>query len=699
MTTSNCPQTRSKSCFPFQRYYFGENPIKANNPALLKVSPDFLKDLREKISVFNEHLKNQKRREKELAEYKGLLRLNGHDLVFQPGTKRFPLPLSLSSGTESIQERTESVQEKKSCLSKFSPNIDMLRLNPKKAKINHRLDEIDPIHFRFYRQFEADHLLMDSLIDHRWIQNCDNFTDFSKLHIAVFKKDRKTIKKILSPSSQKKSINDLIQKKDANNLTALHWAVILGDKGTLITLLNCIKSEDRLSALNMQDDRGWSVFKWAIAKEDEDLIKNILSLLNDIDKSMLITGLDRFKRSYVHYAIETCNKGIIKLFLDQILFDKDRDILTTCEDFLGQTILHLAINFLDAETFEELLCGLIPNECYRSEALQKLDNQNQSLLHKAVVRSDVDILKVIMKNIISKDKQRYLQIQDDQGKTALHLSVMHGIQQKCFEFLLNEIDQKNMMAYLFMKDKEGKSALHYLANDVGTYAKLLALFERLKSYSKNNVMYKQNVMKVLLDVDNFYRSILHYIILIGDCESLNVILSQFDNDDEKNKLSLLRQKDIFGKTPLHYLFEMTSNVLSKIDLEYWNIFESFLTFIPETHLAYFLNIKDMFSKSPFFYAIAMFQENVRAIEGLLEKIPHRERKDLLKSTFDEKNNTVLHYLAQDNKQNLLITILRCIDNVRDRKELLELKNENGKRIKDLIECYAYFERLLESSYF
>nr|NGX33190.1 hypothetical protein [Candidatus Anoxychlamydiales bacterium] len=277
---------------------------------------------------------------KSLAAYKRLLELNGHPSDFESYTN----PMSIF---ELNSRKLITPTNTTSSASKLSPRIDILRLYPLREKINDG-----------------------------WIQDCINFTDFTPLHIAVFKKDEKAIEEILSHISK----NELIQKRDANNLTALHWAVILGDSKTLKVILNQIKPEDRLSTLNMQDNRGWSVFKWVIANQNEGLIHTIFSSLEDVDKALLVTGIDQYKRSYIHYAIETGNNKIVELLLDQIFFENDKSNLALFEDFSGQTLLHLGVNILDAETFEVLLEKMLPNKFIRSIALQKVDNLNQTPL-------------------------------------------------------------------------------------------------------------------------------------------------------------------------------------------------------------------------------------------------------------------------------------------------------------------------------
>ncbi|HEU64862.1 MAG: hypothetical protein KR126chlam4_00990 [Candidatus Anoxychlamydiales bacterium] len=452
-------------------------------PALssIKKNLDSLKSLEEKDIVEIE----DGARLKQFETYKRLLLLNGY--IKEPSDLRldsnaFPVLCDLRSR----RKVTSTIATSK--VLKFSPNIDMLRLNPEKAKINYSLAKTDFNHWldkRWALKYEPDSnnwifkgwvpkygTDSNHWIDNRWIQECDNFTDFSRFHIAVFKKDVKTIEEMLSHRS-KIVINCLIQKRDANNLTAFHWAVILGDSNIVKVILNQIKPEDRLSALNMQDNRGWSVFKWAIANQNEDLIKIIFSSLQDEDKAFLVTGIDQYKRSHIHYAIETGNNKIVKLLLDQILSEKDKSNLAFYEDFLGQTIFHLGVSILDVETFEILFSQLLPNKCARSMALQKLDNLNQTPLHYAAIRSDVKLLEVIIRNIVSEDKQKLIHIQDVDGKTALHLAVIHGISEECVSFLLDEVDPKYLKSYVMMKDKMGKTALHYLFSKQGLCNRLL----------------------------------------------------------------------------------------------------------------------------------------------------------------------------------------------------------------------------------
>ncbi|NGX52395.1 MAG: hypothetical protein KR126chlam5_00692 [Candidatus Anoxychlamydiales bacterium] len=447
----------------------------------------------------------------------------------------------------------------------------------------------------------------------------------------------------------------------------------------------------------MQDDKGWSIFKWAIIKQDINLIKTIFSFLQDVDKSFLVTRIDQFKRSYLHYAIHTRNNEIVKLLLDQCIFENDQTNLALKEGVSGQTVLHFGANILDAETFEVLLVKLLPNKFVRSKAIQKLDNLNQTLLHKALIRSDINILKIIMRNILSEDMQKCLFAKDIEDKTALHLAMLNGLSDSCVSFLLSAVNPKDLKSYVRMEDKTGRAAIHYLSYEKDTLNKLICLFQKVKSCSKDDFTYKQNIMDILLDCDDLGRSFLHKVILIGDSFSLKVIFDQFDEKDEEKKSMLLNLQDVNGKTALHYLFTMSSEIKSKIGLdEVVNLFENFLSFIPEKYIAYFLSIKDKSGNSPFSYSFRFFQKDIRGILRLLNKVPPSDRRAVLEARLDEMDNTILHYLARMNQERLLIEILKCVLNINDKKHLLELVNEKKASIIDLIQQYGILDmRLVE----
>ncbi|NGX49819.1 MAG: hypothetical protein K940chlam5_01423 [Candidatus Anoxychlamydiales bacterium] len=622
-----------------------------------------LASMREGPSHFNEKDITESERAVNMRffePYQRLLLLNGYikdpsELKFKSGA--FPLLFDLRSREVVIPTNTTS------SASKFSPRIDFLRLYPGSEKINDN-----------------------------WIQDCVNFTDFTPLHIAVFKKDEKVIEEILSHISK----NKLIQEKDANNLTALHWAVILGDSNIVKAVLNQIKREDRLSALNMQDNRGWSVFKWAIANQNEDLIITIISFLEAADRSLLVTNIDQYKRSYIHYAIETGNNKIVELLLEQILFEKDKSDVALIEDFAGQNLFDLGVDSLDAETFEILLLQLLPNKFARSMALQKLDNLNQTLLHKAAIRSDVDILKVIMRNILSEDKQRFLHIQDGDGKTALHLTMLHGMSEECISFLLDEVDLEYLKSYVMMRDKTGKPALHYFYSEQGSCNKLLCLFGKVKSCLKDKFTYKQDIIDILCEYDNAGRSLLHYAALEGNVTLVRMIFNECDSVNKENlKLDLLTLPDSLGKTPLHYLLSMQKEAIDKISVgKYTDLFEELLRIIPGEYMAYFLNTKDIHGKTPFYYSTMFFQYDIRIALTLLNKIPKHNRKAILETSLDEGGNTLFHYLASNKQEELLIEILKYVD-INERKYLLELENADKISVIVTIKAYAILEKNLK----
>ncbi len=203
---------------------------------------------------------------------------------------------------------------------------------------------------------------------------------------------------------------------------------------------------------------------------------------------------------------------------------------------------------------------------------------------------------------------------------------------------------------------------------------------------------KQDIIDILSECDNMRRSLLHYAVLMGDVTLVRMIFSELDLVEENQKLQLFLLQDSFGKTPLHYLLSMQKEVIEKE--AYRCLFEELLQIIPGKDMAYFLNTKDIYGKTPFYYSTMVFLDDICVALTLLKKTPMHDRKALLETRLDEEGNTLFHSFARNNQEELLIEILKYVD-INDRKYLLELQKRDEISVIVTIQDYAILEKNLK----
>ena len=226
-------------------------------------------------------------------------------------------------------------------------------------------------------------------------------------------------------------------------------------------------------------------------------------------------------------AIKNQNLQIIKAIFDEIGDKEKISQLISQKDLDGLTLLHYAAEFTDEETFQLLV------DNSNAEAINALDDNNETILHKATKRKQdpLEIVKVILSI-----NSNLIDIQNHDGFTALHYAL--NLKRSETAKILLESGAK---IYLTTKDKH--TAIHFASarNEVEIIKFILKEYNELKEAEETH-----NI-KEIEDIFNFQdtkgNTALHYAAANKHDKITKPLLDNFPN--------LAYQINENGETALH----------------------------------------------------------------------------------------------------------------------------------------------------
>ncbi|XP_054474952.1 NF-kappa-B inhibitor epsilon [Anoplopoma fimbria] len=131
------------------------------------------------------------------------------------------------------------------------------------------------------------------------------------------------------------------------------------------------------------------------------------------------------------------------------LTEQEENLLTTITED-GDTILHLAIIHEDKFIAQQLI------QLFPKEVLDIQNNLYQSPLHLATYLNLTDVVKGLV------EKGACLELQDQEGNTALHVACQHG-QTECANEMTREVSPSKLAPVLEIQNWRGLACLHLAA--------------------------------------------------------------------------------------------------------------------------------------------------------------------------------------------------------------------------------------------
>lgn len=129
--------------------------------------------------------------------------------------------------------------------------------------------------------------------------------------------------------------------------------------------------------------------------------------------------------------------------------EQEENLLTTITEE-GDTILHLAIIHEDKFIAQELI------QLFPKEVLDIQNNLYQSPLHLATYLNLIDVVKDLV------EKGASLELQDQDGNTALHVACQHG-QTECATEMTRDVSSSKLVPVLETQNWRGLACLHLAA--------------------------------------------------------------------------------------------------------------------------------------------------------------------------------------------------------------------------------------------
>ena len=249
-------------------------------------------------------------------------------------------------------------------------------------------------------------------------------------------------------------------------------------------------------------------------------------------------------------------------------------------------------------------------------------------------------------------KYRYLNIRDNEGKTALHWAGITGCK---IPEGFSQIPKEDIFSLLAQQDNMGYTTLHYLA-EYNDSERLIEIFELLSTEEKLN----------LLKIQNEKGHSLFHLLLVYDYD-LDGFKAAFKDlsQDEKDLLITLQNNKCF--TSLHPASAYSTNKLSYlID----NLSKNLKTKA--------LKMQTAEGKTALHYAAKRREQSISAIlQEFLDD--DRERDDFIKIQ-DNKGKTALHFASKERNFNMFTTILQFISSNLEEKAQLKIQDNKGRTV-------------------
>ena len=361
------------------------------------------------------------------------------------------------------------------------------------------------------------------------LSNPDNIKFVLKqiLFYAILNKNKESFKMVCNFLVNKKAFDVFSATNDENK----RIIEVCLERDDYILFCFLLKSEFKVE-LSFIDAKGYTLFhKLVLLKRDLKFLEEFHEAFpHDSKKRFIDYPAGQSKLTALHLAILENQPNLVNFMLREnydvnaktncgnsplhlaILYnslDITKSILETVSNKVlfneqnknGFTPLHIAIQNANIEIIA-LLLGK------RTIRLDLYDILGRSVLHHAVLIQEIDLSTQILSFFLR--KSNLFQIEDKQGQTVLHYSVIHD-NLDALNLLLENCDCN----ILFIRDKSKNTIFHY-SIEIKTVSIWKAIFENLKHCKKSTS---------IIDVNSFKTSLLVYSIEQNNLTAFQDILS------------------------------------------------------------------------------------------------------------------------------------------------------------------------------
>ena len=296
--------------------------------------------------------------------------------------------------------------------------------------------------------------------------------DYLKIYINISSKDLQTALHLCVCNNLEANLRELlifspnITCQDQNENTPLHIASELNFKSIVTILIEHVKSiqGDYPSFINAVNNEKMTPLHLSVISSNLEIAKELLAAGAEL------YATDNSGKTVLHHAVlirdEIIREKIINLLFQQEneKANPERKLIQIQDTSNNDSPLHLAVLHSNNRTIKLLL--------EESPDLTLCDKHKKSVLHQAITKGHLEIIDSILEHIIKaypkerSDALHVLNLQDEDGNTALHLAI-NGSRAD----ILKELLPLNPLMNL--KNNFGQTPLHlavskksYILNDI-----------------------------------------------------------------------------------------------------------------------------------------------------------------------------------------------------------------------------------------
>jgi ankyrin repeat protein len=470
--------------------------------------------------------------------------------------------------------------------------------------------------------------------------------------------------------------------------TALHIAAKKGNHSIVEIILNFLKEQKNTNYIDLKDNEGNSAILLAAKANNEKSI----NLLFEYKANLFIT--DKEYNSILNYALQNSNK-IVSKKLKKYLSSFSKN------NIRNENILHFlakgkdgkfSIEFareLNATLFNELIISptiiidnkkLYPNEypifyaikyhnySFSTFLLSKHDKvtkilnyQGQTILHKAALNNNYDILETILNKIELEFNEKnelieFIDKKDIASNTALYYAVYKG-EVKIIDFLLSAGAQVNI------KNTGDKNIFHIacLNGNLEVIENLIECVNKIKTQA--NISITETSLSYLLNSrDEHGKSAIYYAAVNGDASLVNYLFDQIGVAEENKSNYALSHEDgpllaLVLNDEFFYKVDPISNkniihiAIDKKSLSIMQSLRNYAQLSPENF--YILLTQNIIEKGklldPLTYVFEKYISSIKNEDYTIEINDHRKYQNilLLLIRFMHKNRNIIENSIAD----------------------------------------------------
>ena len=281
-----------------------------------------------------------------------------------------------------------------------------------------------------------------------------------------------------------------------------------------------------------------------------------------------------------------------------------------------------------------------------------------------------------LKEIPDDLKSRYLNVRDNEGKTALHWAA--EITGYKIPKILTQIPKEDIFSFLEQQDNVGNTPLHYLAQRYDS-DRLIEIFELLSTEKKLDLLKIQNERG---------DSLIHIAIEHYDLDFLNAAFKDL-SQNEKDLLITLQNNRYF--TSLHHASKTRVNWRLNNDT-----FPFLLNELSPTLKTKALKMQTDKGKTALHYAAKRpFGATISHI--ILQEFlaTDSERNDFIRIP-DNKGRTALHFASTNSGNNHIVNILSYVSGDHEKKSQLKIRDTQGKTVLHYAKSPEVIDTILQT---